>query len=106
MYLRCLTFQNPKRWFKVLDWAEYWYNTAFHTSLGMTPFMLVYGRDPPTLLRQANSLGNTTLAQQQLQDRDITLAHAKANLIKAQQYMKTQADKHRHEVHLLSIHSK
>lgn len=65
----------------------------------MTPFKLVYGREPPTLLRQADSLGNTTVAQQQLQDRDTTLAQPKANLIKAQQYMKTQADKHRHEVH-------
>jgi len=59
MYLRCLTFQNPKGLFKVLYWAEYWYNTAFHKSLCMTPFKPVYGRDPSTLLRQADSLRNT-----------------------------------------------
>jgi len=49
MYIRCFTFQNPKSWFKVLAWTEYWYNTTYHGSLGMTPFKAVYGRDPPTL---------------------------------------------------------
>jgi len=39
------------------------------------------------------------VAQHQLQDRDITLAQTKPNMIKAQEYMKIQADKHRHEVH-------
>ena len=98
MYLRCLISQNPRIWVKVLDWAQYWYNTSFHTSLGMTPFKLVYGRDPPTLLRQADSVGGETLAQTQLHERDMILAQAKANLRKSQQYMKAQADKHRHDV--------
>jgi len=49
MYLRCLTFQNPKNWSKVLAWTKYWYNTAFHSNLEMTLFKAVYGRDLPTL---------------------------------------------------------
>lgn len=51
MYLRCFTFNNPKLWFKALAWVEYWYNTSFHMSLGMTPFKAIYGRDPPLLTR-------------------------------------------------------
>lgn len=50
MYLRCFVYDNPKRWGQYLGWAEFWYNSAMHTSTGMTPFRAVYGRGPPTIL--------------------------------------------------------
>jgi hypothetical protein len=37
-YLRCPSFQNPKKWNSLLSTAEWWYNTCFHTSLKTTPF--------------------------------------------------------------------
>ncbi|WVZ06506.1 hypothetical protein V8G54_019852 [Vigna mungo] len=49
MYLRCFTYQSPKEWAKLLPWTEYWYNTSYHHSYGMTPFKIVYDRDPPAL---------------------------------------------------------
>ncbi|PNX93203.1 hypothetical protein L195_g016354 [Trifolium pratense] len=97
MYLRCLTFQNPKSWFKALDWAEYWYNTAYHNSLGMTPFQALYGRTPPTLVRYTHSPTDTLDVQQQLMERDRLIATLKDNLKRAQQIMKNQADKHRRD---------
>ncbi|GKB86107.1 transposon Tf2-12 polyprotein [Tanacetum coccineum] len=33
---------------KYLLWAEYWYNTAVHSSTNMTPYKAVFGRDPPS----------------------------------------------------------
>ena len=51
MYLRCYTQQNPKDWYKLLPWAAYWYNTAFHLAIGMTPFKAVFRRDPPQIPR-------------------------------------------------------
>jgi len=43
MYLRCFTVDNPKSWSKLLSWAEFWYNTSFQSSIGMSPFKAVYG---------------------------------------------------------------
>lgn len=48
-YLRCFASENPKHWFHFLHLAEFWHNTCFHSSIGMTPFEALYGRPPPTL---------------------------------------------------------
>jgi hypothetical protein len=44
MYLRCVTGDRPRAWVDWLSWAEYCYNTSFHTALRATPFEVVYGR--------------------------------------------------------------
>nr|KYP53324.1 Transposon Ty3-G Gag-Pol polyprotein [Cajanus cajan] len=98
MFLRCFTFDNPKSWSKGLTWAEYWYNTSFHTSLGMTPFKALYGRDPPTLTRYQRSPTDPRDVQDQLTKRDQLLDQLKCNLTKAQQRMKHQADKKRSDM--------
>lgn len=46
-YLRCFCSESPRTWGQWLPWAEYWYNTTFHSALGTTPFQEVYGRTPP-----------------------------------------------------------
>ena len=98
MYLRCFTYENPKGWVKALPWSEFWYNTAFHTSLGLTPFKALYGREPPTLTRQPCTTLDPVELREQLINRDNLLAKLKNNLARAQQVMKTQADKKRQEV--------
>lgn len=92
MYLRCYVFDRPKQWLKYLAWAEYWYNTAFHTTAGMTPFKIVYGRDPPALLRYSPTSTDPKDIQQQLLDRDELLVQLKRNLAHAQARMKKYAD--------------
>ena len=52
-YLRCFAGDRPCTWKKWLGMAEYWYNTSFHTSLGLTPYEALYGTKPITF-----SLGN------------------------------------------------
>ncbi|PNX93307.1 Ty3/gypsy retrotransposon protein [Trifolium pratense] len=98
MYLRCFTYENPKGWVKALPWSEFWYNTAFHTSLGMTPFKALYGRDPPTLTRTQITSQDPMELRELLANRDSLLTKLKTNLFRAQQAMKAQADRKRQEV--------
>ncbi|KAL6313652.1 hypothetical protein AAG906_010070 [Vitis piasezkii] len=48
-YLRCYAHHHPRKWSFFLPWAEFWYNTTYHASTGMTPFQALYGRLPPTI---------------------------------------------------------
>nr|KYP43037.1 Transposon Ty3-I Gag-Pol polyprotein [Cajanus cajan] len=103
MYLRCFTYTNPKSWSKFLSWAEFWYNTSYHLSTGLTPFRVVYGREPPCLDKYVLDkyvLDNNDPLElrEMLQQRDLILSQLKHNLMKAQQNMKKNADKKRRDV--------
>lgn len=73
MYLRCFVYDNPKQWWNLLPWAQFWYNTAFHCSVGMTPFQIVYGRKPPTLLTYYSNDNDPPNITSLLQQRDQVL---------------------------------
>ncbi|KAL0561342.1 hypothetical protein IC582_001767 [Cucumis melo] len=45
-YLRCFCGEKPNEWSQWIHCAEYWYNTTYHSSIGITPFQAVYGRLP------------------------------------------------------------
>lgn len=48
-FLRCFVNANPKKWKEWLPLAEYWYNTSMHSSLGKSPFEVLYGYSAKTL---------------------------------------------------------
>lgn len=97
MYLRCFVHNYPRQWLTYLPWAEFWYNTSYHSSTGFTPFKIVYGRDPPPVLHHTSPEDTHWDIHQQLAERDAVLADLKQNLSKAQQRMKFFADKKRTE---------
>jgi hypothetical protein len=45
-YLRCFVQSCPNKWVAWISLAEYWYNTTFHSALGLTPFEALYGYPP------------------------------------------------------------
>ncbi|TYK01237.1 ty3-gypsy retroelement transposase [Cucumis melo var. makuwa] len=91
-YLRCFSGKRPKEWTNWLHWAEYWYNTTYNSSIGITPFQAVYGRLPPPLLYYGDMKTPNSTLDQQLKDRDIALGTLKEHLRITQKKMKKQAD--------------
>ena len=45
-FLRCFISAHPSRWAKWLSLGEFWYNTNWHSSLGKSPFEVLYGHSP------------------------------------------------------------
>ncbi|KAH9650018.1 hypothetical protein KPL70_026202 [Citrus sinensis] len=97
-YLRCFASGKPRSWARWLAWAEYWYNTSFHSSTRCTPFRALYGRDPPPLIRYEQGAASVSLVEQLMEDRDAILDDLRMQLLRAQQRMKLQADQKRHHV--------
>ncbi|GAU15122.1 hypothetical protein TSUD_08600 [Trifolium subterraneum] len=94
-YLHCFVHDKPKLWGQFLHWAEWHYNTAVHTSTGVSPFQVVYGRTPPNIADYIP--GATTLQAIEATELERTevLQLLKKKLLKAQITMKEIADQKR-----------
>lgn len=95
-FLRCMAHSCPKKWASWLPLAEYWYNTSFHSALGRTPFEVLYGYPPRALGITVNDCASAEL-ETWLQERATMVDVIRQQLLRAQQRMKAQADKHRSE---------
>ena len=98
MYLRCVTGDRPRAWVDWLSWAEYCYNTSYHTALRATPFEVVYGRSPPSMLPYTPGTARTEAADDMLRSRDEMLAEVRQRLLQAQQLAKKYYDAGHREV--------
>lgn len=83
-FLRCYASDKPRTWHKYLGWAELSYNTSYHSSIHMSPFQALYGREPPTLLKFENGSTSNADFEQKLLERDAMLEVIKLHLFKAQ----------------------
>jgi hypothetical protein len=97
-YLRCFVNGKPKQWVKWLGWAEFWFNSSFNSSIGMSPFKAVYGREAPTIIKYPRAGARVQGVDQLLVERDEVLGELKDQLCKAQNSMKQWADKKRRDV--------
>jgi hypothetical protein len=96
-FLRCTVHSCPRRWHKWLPVAEYWYNTTIHSSLGRSPFEVLYGYVPRTLGIANLKLCTVPDLETWMQERELLSELVKQQLARAQQRMKSQADKNRSE---------
>ncbi|GAU26218.1 hypothetical protein TSUD_354400 [Trifolium subterraneum] len=94
-YLRCFVHDKPKLWGQFLHWAEWHYNTAVHTSTGLSPYQVVYGRTPPALTEYIPGTSKLQAVDAMLNDRETVLELLRNKLLKAQTVMKEYADQKR-----------
>ncbi|CAA0830135.1 Unknown protein, partial [Striga hermonthica] len=97
-YLRCYVHQFPKRWENYLPWAEYWYNTTYHSSTKATPFELVYGRKPPTIVSYSMGSAVNDEVDRELVECDLMLRKLNQTLEGSINRMKAYHDGKRRDV--------
>ncbi|KAI5404052.1 hypothetical protein KIW84_051265 [Lathyrus oleraceus] len=78
-----------------LHWAEYWFNTSFHTTTEHTPFELVYGRPPPVMGRWVQGETRVETVQRDLVERDEAIRQLRSHFHRARDRMKARTDKKR-----------
>jgi hypothetical protein len=94
-YLRCMCSDKPTQWYKWLSLAEWWYNTNYHSSIHTTPFEVVYGYPPPIHLPYLPGSSVVVTVDRSLLAREDTIKLLKFHLLRAQNRMTQQANKHR-----------
>lgn len=96
-FLRCHTQACPRQWIKWLSLAEFWFNTSTHSSLGKSPFAVLYGMEPRPLGLVALDTCQPMDVRAWLEERQLMLEVVKQHLHQAQQRMKYQDNKNRSE---------
>jgi hypothetical protein len=84
-YLRCFISAHAHQWTKWLPLCEFWYNTNWHSSLGKTPFEVLYGRQPRYFgVAATDSIASSDI-QAWLHERSLILALESQHLLRMQQ---------------------
>ena len=91
-YLRCFVSQQPRKWSSFLPRAEFWYNTTYHSSIGVTHFQALYGRPPPSIPNYQVGASSVNEVDQTLVSRNVILQQLKINLHAAFNQIKQVAD--------------
>ncbi|GJV60973.1 ATP-dependent DNA helicase PIF1-like protein [Tanacetum coccineum] len=97
-YLRAMVLDRPQQRVCLLFWAEFSYNTSYHSSIKMTPFQALYGRVPPSIVPYPPGSSKVAAIDELLVERNVLLRQLKENLFDARNRMEMQANRSRREV--------
>ncbi|GJX45785.1 ty3-gypsy retrotransposon protein [Tanacetum coccineum] len=97
-YLRAMVTDQPLNWVRFLPWAEYCYNTSYHSGIKMTPFQALYGRLPLHLIPYPPGSSKVEAVEALLVERDDLLRQLRENLLAAKNRMEVQANRKRRDV--------
>lgn len=75
--------------------AEFWYNTSWHSALNQSPFQVLYGHSPRQLGIDASSTCSVDSLDEWMQKKSEMQALIQHHLSRAKNRMKMQADKKR-----------
>ena len=87
-YLHCFTSEIQSQWVDWLPLAEWWYNTSFHSSSKMSPFLALYGYHPPSITSSIKVSPRVQAVEDHLLHQQQVLLGLKENLAMAQNRMK------------------
>jgi hypothetical protein len=87
-YLHCFVSDKQTQWFKWLPLAKWWYNTSFHTTTKMTPFMALYGYHPPSITSSLKEKSMVQAVEDHIENQQQVLQILKDNLTMAHNHMK------------------
>jgi hypothetical protein len=82
-YLRCCVSDQQTQWFKWLPLAKWWYNTSFHTTTKMTPFMALYGYHPRSITSSLKEKSKVQVVEDHIKHQKQVLQILKDNLTMA-----------------------
>jgi hypothetical protein len=96
--LRACALQDKLGWDKRLPYAEFSYNNSYQTSLKMSPFQELYGRNCRTPLRWDQSSERQVFGPDILLEAEENIRMVQENLKTAQSRQRSYADTRRREM--------
>lgn len=84
-----MTGERPLEWTLSLPLAEWWYNTNWHSSIGITPYEVVYGHLPALHIHYVAGDSRVEAVDRSLRAREEYISMQKYHLAKTQQRMKS-----------------
>ncbi|GJW56811.1 retrovirus-related pol polyprotein from transposon TNT 1-94 [Tanacetum coccineum] len=83
---------------RLLPWAEYCYNTSYHSSIKMSPYQALYGRLPLSLIPYPPGASKVIAVVELLMERNKVTRQLKQNLLAAKLRMEEKANHKRRDV--------